>query len=105
MIGGDRIMEITGIDDRKVWAGIRPEGFVLSDNGALCCGLDRVEVMGRDISVVCTHPAFTGRTIRAIINAESTVDSDAGTVRFDIRPRKLFLFDRESGERIRYEVR
>ena len=105
LIGGDRIMKITGIDDREVWAGIRPEGFVLSDNGALCCRLDRVEVMGRDISVVCTHPAFTGRTIRAIINAESTVDSDAGTVRFDIRPRKLFLFDRESGERIRYEVR
>ncbi len=104
-IGEDRIMETGGVPDRKVWAGVRPEGFVLSENGSLRCKLDRVEVMGRDISVVCAHPAFSGRAIRAIINAESNVDTAADEVRFNIKPRKLFLFGRENGERIRYEAR
>ena len=50
-IGENAILDAPGISDQQVFAGIRPEGFVLDKNGPLCCQLGGVEVMGRDISV------------------------------------------------------
>ena len=102
-IGEDMILEVKGAADRKVYAAIRPEGFELKDDGAFCCNLSGVEVMGRDISVVSTHSACENTAIRSIISAESTVNVGSPTVRFDVKPNKLFLFDRETEERIYFE--
>ena len=101
-IGGEAVLPVQGVPDQEVTVGIRPEGFILQENGPLTCDLDRVEVMGRDISVVSTHPCSENASIRSIINAENTVDPDAATVRFAVKPRKLFLFHPETGERIRF---
>ena len=103
-IGEDRIMEIRGVQERKVHVGIRPEGFILDEGGPMCCGLSRVEVMGRDISVVSTNPACEGSTLRAIVDAGSAADIAGTEVRFSLKPNKVFLFDGETEERIRYEV-
>ena len=100
-IGEEAVLDVPGISDREVYAAIRPEGFVLSENGALGCALSRVEVMGRDISVVCTHPACHAPSVRAIIASESTVDLSKSEVRFSLKPDKVFIFDRVSEERIR----
>ena len=59
-----------------------------------------VEVMGRDVSVVCRHSACENAAIRAIISAESSVDSAAATVRFRVKPGKVFVFDRQTERRI-----
>ena len=91
-IGQEKIMQTTGIADRTVLAAIRPEGFILSDSGVLTCELNRVEVMGRDVSVVCTHSACENAAIRAIISSDRPVDTTSATVRFDIKPQKIFLF-------------
>ena len=80
--------------------GIRPEGFILKENGVLGCGLNGVEVMGRDISVVSAHEACEAAAIRAIISAENKVDFGAQTVRFDLKPDKVFLFSKDTEERI-----
>ena len=48
--------------------------------GPLTCGLQRVEVLGRDTSIVCTHPACQSATLRAIIRPEERVDGGSGTV-------------------------
>ena len=88
------------LSDRKVWVGIRPEGFVPEKAGPLRCELRGVEVMGRDISVVADHPASVNTAIRAIISAESRPVEGAETVRFALKPAKVFLFDRESEERV-----
>ena len=61
-IGGENVLDMTGKRDGPVWVGIRPEGFILDANGPFICEMDRVEVMGRDVSVVCRHPKMTGRT-------------------------------------------
>ena len=103
-LGEDRVMAMPGQEDREVWVGIRQEGFVLQKDGPLRCSLVGVEVMGRDTSVVASHPAFTGAAIRAIVSAENRVDAAAETVRFSIKPRKLFLFDVQSGERIEFRT-
>ena len=99
-IGGAAVLDAEGVGDRPVYAAVRPEGFVLADDGPLACGLDRVEVMGRDISVVCTHPDCENAAIRAIITAESRVDTSQDTVRFSLKPRKVFLFHRETQARL-----
>ena len=94
-------MEVPGVMDGPVTAGIRPEGFVPNPNGRLQCRLSRVEVMGRDISVVCENDSCDA-PIRAIISAEAAVNAGAETVCFDVKENKLFLFDSETGERLRF---
>ena len=83
-----------------VWVGIRPEGFFLDEEGPLVCSLKGVEVMGRDVTVVSTHPAFQGETIRTIIDAQSGVDTTKSEVRYRVRPGKIFVFAKDSGERL-----
>ena len=99
-IGEEAVLDAGDRRDGPVWVAIRPEGFLPSDQGAFTCRLDRVEVMGRDVSVVSTHAKMTGRNIRSIISAETHIDTGRETVRFDLKPRKVFLFDRESEARL-----
>lgn len=101
-IGEAEVLSINGVHDREVYAAIRPEGFILSENGALECSFTGVDVMGRDISVVSTHPLCENTSIRAIISSENKVNKDAKTVRFDLKPNKVYLFDKVTEERIRF---
>lgn len=100
-IGEAALLDAPGIQDREVFVGIRPEGFVLKEDGPLTCHLNGVEVMGRDISVISTHEASLNASIRSIISAETKVDTTSDIVRFAVKPSKLFVFDRVSEERIR----
>ena len=103
IIGGQAVLAVHGVADQNVIAAVRPEGFRLCDDGALTCSLTRVEVMGRDTSVVCTHPNCRNEAIRAIIPAEDKVGDGAETVRFDLKPAKVFLFDRKTENRIPFQ--
>ena len=104
-IGEDAVLEVAGVADQEVTIGIRPEGFVLDENGPLQCSLSNIEVMGRDVSIVSTNPASINPSIRSIINADNKVDLTAKTVRYSVKPHKFFLFNKETEERIRYEVK
>ena len=99
-IGGADVLEAPGVADQPVWVGIRPEGFVLEESGPLCCALQGVEVMGRDITVVAGHPDCENTAIRAIISAENTVNAASETVSFALKPNKVFLFSRETEGRL-----
>ena len=100
-IGEEKILDVKGVDDKKVWIGIRPEGFEVDDNGKLTCDLTGIDVMGRDISVVCRNKAADA-VIRAIISAENDVDPNKKTVKFNVKPHKTLIFDKETEERIRF---
>ena len=39
-------------------------------------------------------------TIRTIIDAKNEVSTAKGEVRYRLRPGKVFIFDRETGERL-----
>ena len=80
--------------------GVRPEGFELAEDGALTCNLSNVEVMGRDVSVVSTHEASANPVVRSIINADNKVDVTAETVKYTLKAHKVFIFDKETEERI-----
>ncbi len=99
-IGDEAVLDAEGREDRSIWVGIRPEGFIPDPDGPFTCRMDRVEVMGRDVSVVSTHAKMTGKNIRSIISSENRFEPDQQEVRFRLKPRKVFLFDRESEERI-----
>ena len=102
-VGEDPVLQVKDLPDlASATIGIRPEGFVLAPEGALRCSLRAVEVMGRDTSIVSSHPAAEGPQIRSIISAESPVDRGAEEVRFDVKPSKLFVFDKDTGDRIRF---
>ena len=93
-----------GVDDREVFVGIRPEGFILDENGPLCCQTRAVEVMGRDTSVVSAHPAAVSETIRSIIPSEDRAEVGDHTVRFAVKPFKLHLFDAQTEESIPFDA-
>lgn len=100
-IGDEAVMDVKA-DDGEVYVGIRPEGFILSDKGPFSCKLKSVEVMGRDTSIVSTHPACENVTIRSIVDAEDARSCPTDVVRFELRPSKVHLFDVKTEERIRF---
>ena len=99
-VGDAAIGDAPGAEDQLVYIGIRPEGFELCADGALECNLSNIEVMGRDVSIVSTHESSLNPVIRSIIDADNKLDMTAGTVRFNIKPHKLFVFNKETEERI-----
>ena len=103
LLGGAAVLAVPGAPEGPVTAAVRPEGFVPDGQGPLACALNGVEVMGRDISVVCRHPDCENAVIRAIISAENTLPA-GGTVRFALKPRKVFLFDADTERRIPFEA-
>ncbi len=104
LLGEDTVLELSGVADGKVIVGVRPEGFVPEEKGGLKCKLLNVEVMGRDVSVVSTHPAFQGAAIRAIVASDAAINREAETVRFRLKPNKVLLFDPETELRIPFRA-
>ncbi|MBR5313640.1 MAG: ABC transporter ATP-binding protein [Clostridia bacterium] len=103
-IGEDIVLDVKGAADEDVWVGIRPEGFVLDENGPFSCTLSGLEVMGRDVSVVSTNEHSANPVIRSIISAENKVDLSSPTVRFALKPKKVFIFRKSTEERIRFDI-
>jgi len=99
-IGEDCVMDVPNVADQDVFVGIRPEGFAVEENGPLCCKLNNVEVMGRDSSVVSTHPASVNPVVRSIVNSDIKVDTTKETVCFALKPHKVFIFNKETEERL-----
>ena len=104
LIGESAVLDVPGVDDREVYVGIRPEGFIPSENGTFVCNLNNVEVMGRDVSVVSTNEESLNPFIRSIVDADYKIDKNDETIKFALKPHKVFLFDVETEERIRFEV-
>ena len=102
-IGEDKVASANGIENQEVIIGIRPEGFILKENGALKLKLANVEVMGRDVSVVSTKEESANPIIRSIIDADNKIDEGKEEVTFDIKPNKIFIFNKETEERIYLE--
>ena len=111
-IGEDRVLDIktsddkTDEEDRSVYVAVRPEGFIIDANGPLKCELGRLEVMGRDVSIVSKHGSLLNDSgnIRSIVNADNNVDMSLSHVNFALKPHKVFAFDKETEERIRFTV-
>ncbi len=98
-IGEEAVLTVDA-PDRPVDVAIRPEGFTTDGEGVFSCGCERVEVMGRDVSVVATHPALRSEVFRAIVDADEMPDVSTGEIRFGIKKNKIFIFDKQTGNKI-----
>ena len=101
-LGEDAVLKTPGVSDQEVFVGIRPEGFLLQADGPMHCTLGRTEVMGRDVSIISSHPSAQTETIRSIIDAESRTELNGATVNFALRPSKVHIFNKETEERISF---
>ena len=99
-INEQAVLDVPGVEDQDVSVGIRPEGFVLDDNGPMTCKLTSVEVMGRDVSIVSENAGSINPVVRSIINADNKIDCSRETIQFSLKAHKVFLFNKETEERI-----
>ncbi len=97
---GDEAVISFDAPDAPVDVAIRPEGFTLDGEGTFTCKLDRIEVMGRDISVVAGHTASQNEVIRAIVDSDNLADIHGDKVCFSLKANKVYVFDKTTGERI-----
>ncbi len=104
-IGDDDVLDVAGVEDQEVYIGIRPEGLEPNDNGRFNCIINNVEVMGRDASVVASNEASLNPVVRAIINSDIHIDTTCQTIKFNVKPHKFFLFNKETEERVYFEVK
>ena len=104
-IGDECVLSVPGVANREVFIGIRPEGFIPDENGGLTCEIRGVDVMGRDVSIVSKNPAMLTPSVRSIVDADFSVSPEQVTVRYALKPHKVFLFDKDTEERIYFEVK
>ncbi len=97
---GDEAIMSTKLPDQEIFVGIRPEGFIYDAKGVLTLNVDHIEVMGRDKSIVSVHPSSTKPTVRSIVDSDVKLPADAKTLKFKLKPNKVFLFNAETEERI-----
>ena len=101
-IGEDAVLDVNGVEDRPVYVGIRPEGFVPVPNGEFKCAIKNIEVMGRDVSIVSANDASLNPVIRSIVSSDyiRTIAEGQETIAYSLIPHKVFIFDKETEERI-----
>ena len=104
-IGEDEVMDAKGVANQEIYVGIRPEGFILDDNGKFHTNISNIEVMGRDVSVVSTNNASMNPIVRSIIDADnlSKFTKEQKVASFNIKKNKIFIFNKETEERIYLE--
>ena len=86
--------------DGDVVVAIRPEGFIPGE-GSFTCDVKRLEVMGRDTSLVLDCPCFTGEHFRVILDSDDAGKVTGASVNFALKPGKVYLFNKDDGSRIR----
>ena len=95
----EAVLQTENIPDTKVYVAIRPEGFIPDPKGKMHCTMSRIEVMGRDTSIISGNPASLDTNVRAIVN-DTVVDPSAREISFSLKQNKVFVFDRNTEERI-----
>ncbi|MFA6754883.1 MAG: ABC transporter ATP-binding protein [Bacilli bacterium] len=93
------------IEDGECYVGVRPEGFIVDDqcdpkDKCLTLNVKEIVTMGRDISLVCSHPEFVGEKIKIIVDSDTEVK--LGNCKVAIRPTKVFVFDGKTEKRIEF---
>lgn len=103
-IGNDAVLDVDQKQDQNVVIGVRPEGYILKENGHLHNEFVRTEVMGRDMSVLSKNTACQAPFVRSILSTEHLHLLQDNQAVFDLKPHKVFLFDVNNGQRLRYEL-
>ena len=96
LINGQVIDEID-VPDQEVSIGIRPEFFTLDENLKLDVYIEMVEHIGRDTMALCKIDGYEN-SVRAIIPSYKKLEANQN---IKIGFRRYFVFNRETGERLK----
>ena len=99
-IGSEEVLDAPQVADGDVTVAVRPEGFTPDAAGNFTMQLSALEVMGRDITLVCTHPESENPLVRSILSAGTPIDTTNAQQRFFLKKEKVFLFDPATGDRL-----
>ena len=93
-----KLLMLEGVENgRKVNLSVRSESFVLDEKGPIACEVTRMYQMGKE---EMAYLRMGGHDFRAYIDADAGLKA-GDHVRLGLKKRGVFLFDRETGERIR----
>ena len=93
-----KLLMLEGVENgRKVNLSVRSESFVLEEKGPIACEVTRMYQMGKE---EMAYLRMGGHDFRAYIDADAGLKA-GDHVRLGLKKRGVFLFDRETGERIR----
>ena len=107
IVGNDVIYEAKeniAKKDKDVYVAIRPEGFLAAEKDekhVLNADAEMIQILGRDVSIVAKNPHCTKETFKIIIPSEDIKETKK--LRLKIKPNKLFVFDGETENRIRFK--
>lgn len=92
-------MELEEIDvpDQKVYVGIRPEFFEIDQGGSINAVIEIVEHIGRDTMAYCKIKGYD-EEVRAIVTEGRHLQPGQ---EIKLGYRKIFVFNKETGERIK----
>ena len=98
-IGEEKVLSVPKkVKKQEVYIGIRPEGFIVDEEGAFHIETKQIETLGRDISIVGSHPNCLKPTFKVIVDADNKVG--VGTTALSIKAHKCFVFNKETEERV-----
>lgn len=98
-VGKDLVLETTtDIKDQEVYVAIRAEGFELKKTGGLKAEAEMVQVLGRDISIVCKNEFCVQPTFKVIVQHDDA--NIKGKISLGVKPNKIFVFDTKTEKRI-----
>ena len=102
MVGEDVVYEAKkDLGSKPVYVAIRPEGFHIGKAGqglTLKAENEQIQIMGRDVSIVCKNPNCIKDTFKAIVSQDWLTNDKE--IYLEVKPKKMFLFDAETEERI-----
>ena len=106
-IGQEKILHMDNVNkEGPVYIGIRPEGFLMDkaakeEDKVLTLTCNEVLTMGRDLTLICSSPYLIGENKLKII-IDSDIDAKVGSIKFALRTNKIYVFDGETEQRIKF---
>jgi multiple sugar transport system ATP-binding protein len=80
--------------------GVRPEGYELDEKGLLVLQPQFVEMIGRDMSLVASHPNALTSSIRIVLTMDEFKFNPNQVIRMTLKPHKTFVFEKDTGRRL-----
>jgi multiple sugar transport system ATP-binding protein len=86
--------------DGQVLIGVRPEGYEIDDKGTLSLQPQFVEMIGRDMSLVASHPDALTPSIRVVLTMDEFKFNPNQVIRMKLKAHKTFVFEKDTGRRL-----
>jgi multiple sugar transport system ATP-binding protein len=103
MIQDQVVFEASALKNKtmdEVLIGVRPEGYEMDEKGTLTLQPQFIEMIGRDVSLVASHPQAQTPSIRIILNSDDFAVKPNQSIKVKLKPHKTFIFEKSTGRRL-----